>query len=104
MKSEAPYPCRAATGNDSLNNWRSAKPSNPGPSSGSSQSNGGRFRRPGIRAPGDISSQAAPGSATPVRFDFESDESGNAAVRTKKGSCEMQGDAVEMLIGDPNAV
>ena len=104
MKSEAPYPRRTATENGFSNNWRSAKPSNPGPSSGRSQPNGGRFRRPGIRAPGDISSQAAPGSATPVRFDFESDESGNAAVRTKKGSCEMRGDGVETQMGDPNAV
>jgi hypothetical protein len=39
-----------------------------------------------------------------VRFDFYGDESGNEAVATKKGSCEMQGDAVEMQIGDPNAV
>jgi hypothetical protein len=39
-----------------------------------------------------------------VRFDFYSDESGNEAVATKKGSYETQGDAVEMQIGDPNAV
>jgi hypothetical protein len=39
-----------------------------------------------------------------VRFDFYGDESGNEAVPTKKGSYEMQGDAVEMQIGDPNAV
>jgi hypothetical protein len=39
-----------------------------------------------------------------VRFDFFSDESGNEAVATKKGSYEMQGDAVELQIGDPNAV
>jgi len=39
-----------------------------------------------------------------VRFDFYGDESGNEAGPTKKGSCEMQGDAVEMQIGDPNAV
>jgi hypothetical protein len=39
-----------------------------------------------------------------VRFDFYGDKSENEAVRTKKGSYEMQGDAVEMLIGDPNAV
>jgi len=36
--------------------------------------------------------------------DFCVDESGNEAVATKKGSYEMQGDAVEMQIGDPNAV
>jgi hypothetical protein len=36
-----------------------------------------------------------PHTATPVRFE---------AVATKKGSYEMQGDAVEMQIGDPNAV
>jgi hypothetical protein len=39
-----------------------------------------------------------------VRFDFYGDENGNEAVATKKGSYEMQGDAVEMQIGDPNAV
>ena len=39
-----------------------------------------------------------------MRFDFYGDQSGNEAVATKKGSCEMQGDAVEMRIGDPNAV
>jgi hypothetical protein len=31
-----------------------------------------------------------------VRFDFYGDESGNEAVAAKKGSYEMQGDAVEM--------
>ena len=46
----------------------------------------------------------APHTATLVRFDFYGDESGNEAVATKKGSYEMQGDAVEMQIGDPNAV
>jgi hypothetical protein len=39
-----------------------------------------------------------------VRFDFHGDESGHEAVATKKGSYEMQGDAVEMQIRDPNAV
>jgi hypothetical protein len=39
-----------------------------------------------------------------VRFDFCGDESGNEAGATKKGSYERQGDAVEMQIGDPNAV
>jgi hypothetical protein len=39
-----------------------------------------------------------------VRFDFYGDESGNEAVATKKGSYEMQGDAVEMQIDDPNGV
>jgi hypothetical protein len=39
-----------------------------------------------------------------VRFDFESDESGNAAVRTKKGSCEIQRSGAEIQFGDPNAV
>ncbi|KPK17801.1 MAG: hypothetical protein AMJ62_00770 [Myxococcales bacterium SG8_38] len=58
----------------------------------------------GIRAPGDISSQAAPRSATPVQIDFESDESGNAAVPAKKGTCKMQGDGVETQMGEPNAV
>ena len=42
MKSEAPYPRRTATENGFYNNWRSAKRSTPGPSSGSSQSNGER--------------------------------------------------------------
>jgi hypothetical protein len=31
-----------------------------------------------------------------VRFDFYGDETGSAAVRMKKGSCEIQGDGVEM--------
>jgi hypothetical protein len=35
----------------------------------SSQSNGRRFKRPGIPAPGFISSRAAPRAETPVRFD-----------------------------------
>ena len=71
----------------------------------SSQSSPGRrLRRPDIPAPGVTSSLAAPPSATPARFDFYGDESGNEAVATKKGSYEMQGDAVEMQIGDPNAV
>ena len=70
MKSEAPYPCRAATGNDSLNNWRSAKPSNPGPSSGRSQSNGERFRRLRTPALGVISSPPALPSAMSARGAF----------------------------------
>ena len=104
MKSEAPYPCRAATGNDSLNNWRSAKPSNPGPSSGSSRFNGSRFRRLRILAHGVISSPVAPHTATLVRFDLRGDETGGAAVRIKKGSCEMRGDGVETQMGDPKGV
>ena len=104
MKSEAPYPRRTATENGFYNNWRSAKPSNPGPSSGRSQPNGGRFRRLRTPAHGVISSPVAPHTATLVRFDFYGDESGNEAVATKKGSCEMQGDGVEMQIGDPKAV
>ena len=56
------------------------------------------------RAHGVVSSPVAPRTATPVRFDFYSDQSGSEAVATKKGSYEMQGDAVEMQIGDPNAV
>jgi hypothetical protein len=39
-----------------------------------------------------------------VRFTFESDESGNAAVPAKKGSCEIQRDAAQIQFGDPNAV
>ena len=74
MKSEAPYPRRTATENGFSNNWRSAKPSNPGPSSGSSQSNGERFRRLRTLAHGVISSPAAPHTATLVRFDFYGDE------------------------------
>jgi hypothetical protein len=99
-----PYPRPAATGNDSWNNWRSAKPSNPGPSSGRSQPNRGRFRRLRASVHGVISSPVAPHTATLVRFDFYGDESGNETVATKKGSYEMQGDAVEMQIRDPNAV
>jgi hypothetical protein len=68
--SSAPYPCQAATENDSCNNSHSGKPSKAGPSSGGSQSNGRRFKEPGIPAPGAISSPAAPPSATPVRFAF----------------------------------
>ena len=89
MKSEAPYPRRTATENGFHNNWRSAKSSNPGPSSGSSQSNGGRFSRLGILAHGAISSPAAPQPGTPLRFDSYSEQSGSEAVATKKGSCEM---------------
>jgi hypothetical protein len=75
VKSEAPYPRRTATENGFYNNWRSAKPSNPGPSSGRSQSNGERFRRLRTPAHGVISSPVAPRNATPVRFDFCSDRS-----------------------------
>ncbi|MBW2548649.1 MAG: hypothetical protein JRE82_15775 [Deltaproteobacteria bacterium] len=51
-----------------------------------------------------VSSPVAPHTATLVGFDFYGDESGNEAVATKKGRYEMQGDAVEIQIGDPNAV
>ena len=95
---------RTATENGFHNNWRSAKPSNPGPSSRSSQSNGERFRRLRTPAHGVISSPLAPHTATLVRFDFCGDETGSAAVRMKKGSCEMRGDGVETQMGDPNAV
>jgi len=54
--------------------------------------------------PGTISSRSAPPDATLVRFDFYGEKSENEAVATKKGSCEMEGNAVEMHIGDPNAV
>ena len=101
MSSEAPYPRRTATEDGFSNNWRSAEPSNPGPSSGRSQPNEGRFRSPRTSARGVISSPVAPRSATPARFDFES---GNAAVPSKNGSCEMQGDGVETQMGEPNAV
>jgi hypothetical protein len=75
-----------------------------GPSSGSSRFNGRRFRRLRILAHGVISSPVAPHTATLVRFDFCGDETGSAAVRMKKGSCEMRGDGVETQMGDPNAV
>ncbi|MDH3726044.1 MAG: hypothetical protein OER77_00805 [Myxococcales bacterium] len=70
----------------------------------SQRSPGRRFRRLRTPAHGVISSPVAPHTATLVRFDFYGDESGNEAVATKKGSYEMQGDAMEMQIGDPNAV
>jgi hypothetical protein len=47
---------------------------------------------------------AAPHTAILVRFDFYGDETGSAAVRMKKGSCEMLGEGVETEMGDPNAV
>ena len=102
--SSPPYPCRPATGNRFCNNWRSAKPSNPGPSSGSSRSNGRRFRRLRTPAHGVISSPVAPHTATLVRFDFYGDQSESEAVPTKKESCEMRGDGVETQMGDPKAV
>ncbi|MBT8469018.1 MAG: hypothetical protein KJN97_09740, partial [Deltaproteobacteria bacterium] len=86
------------------NNWGFAKSSNPGPSSGSSQSNGGRFRGVRIPAHGVISSPVAPHTATAARFDFHRDQSRSEAVPTKKESCEMQGDGVETQMGGPNAV
>jgi hypothetical protein len=49
-------------------------------------------------------SPVAPHTATLVRFDFYGDESGNEAVATKKGSYEMQGDAVKMQIGEFYAI
>ena len=75
MKSEAPYPCRTETENAFHNNWRSAKPSNLGPSSESSRINGRRFRSPRTPAHGVISSPVAPHTAIHVRFDFYGDES-----------------------------
>ncbi len=96
MKSEAPYPRRTATDDGFQNNWRSAKRSNPGLSIASSQPNEGQFRIHRTPARGASSSPAAPRTATPVRFDSFSDESGNEAAATKKGSYEMQGDAVEI--------
>jgi len=102
--SSPPYPCGPATENGFHNNWRSAKPSNPGPSSGSSRFNGRRFRRLRTPAHGVISSPVAPHTATLVRFDFYGDQSESEAVPTKKESCEMRGDGVETQMGDPNAV
>ena len=55
------------------------------------------------RARGVISSAVAPYTATLVRFDFYSDEAGNEAIATKKGSREMQGDGVAMQIGETAA-
>ena len=101
---QLPYPCQPAIDTDSYDNSRSGRPSKPEPSSESSQSNGRRFRRPGIRAPGATSSPAAPQNATPVRFDSCSTESGNATVSARKGSCEIQRDGVVLQIGNPNAV
>jgi hypothetical protein len=49
------------------------------------------------------SSRAAPHGATHVRFDLCRDESGNATVSARKGSCEIQRDGVEIQFGDPNA-
>jgi len=92
--------CQLAIEASSYDNSRSERRWKPGSSSESSQSNGRRFKRPGIPAPGVTSSPDAPRNATPARFDFYIDESGNAGVRTKKGSCEMQGDRVEMQIGE----
>ncbi len=45
-----------------------------------------------------------PHTASLVRLDFYGNETGNEAVATQKGSYEMQGDAVQIQIGDPNAV
>ena len=69
----------------------------------SPRSNGWRLERPGIPAPGATSLQAAPPSATPVRFDLCSNESGNATVPARKRSCEILRDGVEMQFGDPKA-
>jgi len=77
----APYPCRTETENAFHNNWHSAKPSNPGTSDESSQVNGRRFRSRRTLAVGVISLPAAPPTATPVRFDFCSDEI-SSEVRT----------------------
>ena len=104
MKSEAPYPCGPAIENGFHNNCRSAKPSNHAPSSGNSQVTGRRFRSPRTPARGVTSSPVAPHTAILVRFDFYGDETGSAAVRMKKGSCEMLGEGVETEMGDPNAV
>jgi len=55
------------------------------------------------RARGVISLPVAPHTATLVRFDSYSDESGNEAITTKKGIREMQGDGVEMQLGETAA-
>jgi len=78
--SSPPYPSRAATESAFHNSSRSAKPSNLGPSGASSPINGRRFGSPRTLARGDISSPAAPHTATPVRFDFCLDESRNEAT------------------------
>jgi len=84
--SSPPYPCGPATENGFQNNWRSAKPSNPGPSGGSSRLNGRRFRRLRILAHGVISSPPAPHTATPVQFDLRNDESANEVMRITIGA------------------
>ena len=95
------YPWPGATEYSSDDNSRFDKPSKPEPSSESSRSNAQRFKRPGIRGLGTTSLRPEPPSATPARFDLCSDESANATVSARKGSCEIQRDGVEMQFGDP---
>jgi hypothetical protein len=70
-----PCPSRVATESAFHKSSRSAKPSNLGPSSGSSQINGRRFRSARTLAAGAISSPAA----TPARFEFWSDKTRSEA-------------------------
>jgi len=93
----APYRCRTETENAFHNNWHSAKPSNPGPSDESSQFNGRRFRGRRTLAVGVISFPTAPRTATPVRFDFCSDESGSEVRTTLREAVSDYGRSFEAL-------
>ena len=95
--------CAIAIEDGFHNNWRSATPSNPGPSSESSQTNGRRLRRPGIWAPGATSSPVAPPSARGPR-DSPSEEpaAGTRPVQRGKGVVRFS-KGVEIQFGDPNA-
>jgi hypothetical protein len=93
----APYPCRTETENAFHNNWLSTEPSNPGPSDESSQVNGRRFRSRRTLAVGVISLPAAPRTATPVRFDFCSDESASEVRTTLREDASNYGRSVAAL-------
>ena len=87
--SSPPYPSRAATESAFHNSSHSAKPSNLGPSNGSSPINGRRSRSPRTPARGVISLPAAPRAATLVRFDLCSEESRIEATRITIGAGEL---------------
>ena len=84
--SSPPCPCQRATENDFWSNSRYGTPSKLGPSNRGSQSKERRFKRPGIPAHGVISSPAAPHTATLVRFDFFSNESGSEVRTISRGA------------------
>jgi hypothetical protein len=63
----------------------------PGPSDESSQFNGRRFRSRLALAVGVISLPAAPRTATPVRFDFCSDENSSEVRTTLRESARNYG-------------